>query len=70
MVFSLLLLAGAAQRFPKMYLAMLLNFSSSHLFLSLHLFCQNAICAGVGRAPAFAWALAVSLPSPSQAILI
>ena len=40
-----------------------------HLF-SLYLFCQNAICAGVGGAPAFARALAVSLPSPSQAILI
>ena len=29
---------------------------------------QNEICAGVGACPFFAWAFAVSLPSPSQAI--
>ena len=70
MVFSLLLLAGAAQCFQKVYLAMLLNLSFSHLFIFITFIWQNAICAGVGRAPAVAWALAVSLPSPSQAILI
>ena len=44
--------------------------TTSHLFIFIIFICQAVICAGVGRAPAFAWALAVPLPSPSQAILI
>ena len=69
---TLLLLAGAAQCFQKMYLAMLLNLSSSHLFIFITFILSKCNLCWGGGCPCFCKGFGgfIALTFPSNTYLM